>query len=319
MNINYVRIVHFLTIVKYMNMNKAAQELYITQPALSLSISRMENDLGITLFYRDKNKLVLTKEAEQLLPYFKQIRHDYQILENEIEQLKTPKENIVNVSFSGSNYFFSTLYMSSNINSYKEAEVHLSYVNSQQARDGMLAGYIDFAIAAPPIKHSKITTINLFTESIGVVMPQNHPFATHTCLSLNDISNLTFHGLFKDNSFRQICDTALRAHQIEINYATENNYISYMKLIENNDNSCSFFSTRLNFEQTFNNNISMDYVYLPIENDPITRTMGISYLTNGKAQYKFAHLLDYLKDYIPYLSNHYNTLGKTMSSYFEHL
>ena len=61
---------HFLTVVKYMNMNKAAKELYITQPALSFSISRLEKELGLALFYRDKNKLVLSKEAEILLPAF---------------------------------------------------------------------------------------------------------------------------------------------------------------------------------------------------------------------------------------------------------
>ena len=46
MNLNYTRVLHFFTTAKYMNMNKAANELYISQPALSLSISRLEEELG---------------------------------------------------------------------------------------------------------------------------------------------------------------------------------------------------------------------------------------------------------------------------------
>lgn len=45
MNINQVE--HFLTIVKHMSFTMAAKELYITQPALSNSIARLERELGL--------------------------------------------------------------------------------------------------------------------------------------------------------------------------------------------------------------------------------------------------------------------------------
>ncbi len=83
MNLNYTRVLHFLTTAKYMNMNKAANELYISQPALSLSISRLEEELGITLFYRNKKKLILSREAKLLLPYFEQLQMDYDSLAHE--------------------------------------------------------------------------------------------------------------------------------------------------------------------------------------------------------------------------------------------
>lgn len=57
MNMNHVE--QFMTIVKYMNLSRASRELYISQPALSMSLSRLESELGVQLFYREGNKLVL--------------------------------------------------------------------------------------------------------------------------------------------------------------------------------------------------------------------------------------------------------------------
>ena len=73
----------FLTIVKHMNLTKAANELYITQSALSQSLSKLENELGIRLFYRDGNRLILSKEGNILLPDFEQLVsvHDH-LIEN---------------------------------------------------------------------------------------------------------------------------------------------------------------------------------------------------------------------------------------------
>lgn len=44
---NLTQVQHFLTIMKHMSLTKAAKELYITQPALSQSLSRLEKELGI--------------------------------------------------------------------------------------------------------------------------------------------------------------------------------------------------------------------------------------------------------------------------------
>lgn len=62
---DYNQIQRFLMIVKHSNLSGAAKELYISQPALSLSLANMEKELGMPLFYRVKNRLVLTPEGDR--------------------------------------------------------------------------------------------------------------------------------------------------------------------------------------------------------------------------------------------------------------
>ncbi|MDE7169739.1 MAG: LysR family transcriptional regulator, partial [Mucispirillum sp.] len=65
MNLKVLR--YFLEIAKTENISKAADNLYITQPALSRHIMELENELGVKLFTRDKRRLQLTEEGALLV------------------------------------------------------------------------------------------------------------------------------------------------------------------------------------------------------------------------------------------------------------
>ena len=58
---------YFLIVVKHLNISRAAQELYISQPALSKQLGQLEAELGVTLFDRGKHSLKLTRAGEVLL------------------------------------------------------------------------------------------------------------------------------------------------------------------------------------------------------------------------------------------------------------
>lgn len=56
-----------ICIAKEGTISKAAQELYLSQPALSRSMQRLENELDVTLFDHYKNKVVLNSNGELVL------------------------------------------------------------------------------------------------------------------------------------------------------------------------------------------------------------------------------------------------------------
>lgn len=311
MNLNHTRILHFLTTVKHMNMNKAASELYISQPALSLSISRLEEELGTTLFYRDKKKLILSKEAKALLPYFKQLQLDYDSLIHEAELLRTPlPDKFVNISFSGSQYFFISLHLTGILNQFDQAVTKLCYVDVKQAKEMLLSGQVDFSISCPLIQHASVTTIELFTEPIGLVLAASHPLASQKHATLTDLETVPIHGLSKENTFRRLCDTICGTHNIHICYATENNISSYNKLMNCNDGTCGFFATPTNYELNFQK--LGDYVYLSIDDTIFNRKMGISYLTDSEVQYKYSNFITMMKENIDKLNYYHHSIGRNI-------
>lgn len=64
--LNYV-----ITIAQTRSMNKAAEKLYVSQPSLTFAVKDLEEELGITLFYRSGRGVTLTNDGAEFLAYAK--------------------------------------------------------------------------------------------------------------------------------------------------------------------------------------------------------------------------------------------------------
>ena len=63
----------FCEVVKYKNISKTAQKMYVSQSAITQSIQKLENFLGGKVFYRKKNGVELTEEGRNLYEYIQVI------------------------------------------------------------------------------------------------------------------------------------------------------------------------------------------------------------------------------------------------------
>ena len=309
MNINYTRIHNFLVTVKHMNMNSAARELFITQPALSLSISKLEEELGLVLFYRKKNRLILSREGKLLLPRLEKIRNEVENLIGEVEALKLDADKHINISFSGSAYVFSELYYSGVMERLPSISAKLSFVDFQQALYLLLSEQTDIAITYPVINHPRVTSEIIYTEPIGVVLPACHPMAGKEILELTELSELLFHGLNKNHLFRYQVDKILAKNNIYPNYTTQNSYPEYTSKMAESDGLHCFFATLNNYNVNFS--AVGGYVYRPVNEPAFLRSVGVSYLTANNIQYQYPEFLSILKTVIPSLYDTNNHSGHT--------
>lgn len=65
----------FRAVAEHLNFRKAAEHLFLTQPAITLQIKALENDLGVRLFDRSANRVTLTAQGSILLSYANKIAH----------------------------------------------------------------------------------------------------------------------------------------------------------------------------------------------------------------------------------------------------
>lgn len=295
MSISYSQVQHFLTTVKYMNMNRAAQELFISQPGLSLSIARLESELGVSLFHRDNNKLTLSEAGTVLRPYLEQLQFNTDTLLRTANDLAHPKMKDVNISFSGSAYFFSSFLVARPLEQ-QDVVAKLCYVSPEQAVDMLLAGQVDFAISSIPIKHPKIITEDVLENSIGFVVMRSHPLAKQKSVSADDILKEKIHGLLPRSSFRQTCDAFFAENGIEISYYTEEDSLAYRRRIATQDCLGGFLSMYSTFEESFS--VMGDYVFLPFRDIDLNQKITISYLAAGNRQHSCTDFLQALKTHI---------------------
>ena len=72
---------HFIHVVQTGSISKAAENLFVAQPAISKSIKRIETELQIKLFELDKKRLKLTNDGENIYKIATEIVSSYQKLE----------------------------------------------------------------------------------------------------------------------------------------------------------------------------------------------------------------------------------------------
>lgn len=82
-------------IVRQGSFTKAAQHLHIAQPALSMAVTRLEEELGVTLFNRTTRKVILTAEGEQFLPRIASALREMDVARQELRDMADLKRGEV--------------------------------------------------------------------------------------------------------------------------------------------------------------------------------------------------------------------------------
>ena len=90
----------FYTVAQKLSFTKAANELFITQPAITKHIKELEHHLNLQLFKRNGNSITLTTGGKVLLQYTERIFHLYTELETELAQLNNTEAGTVHIGSS---------------------------------------------------------------------------------------------------------------------------------------------------------------------------------------------------------------------------
>ena len=77
------------------SINKAAGNLFITQPSLSSAIAELESEIGIKLFSRNNRGIFLTPEGSEFVGYARQVVEQFDLIEANIFQVPSLKRNSV--------------------------------------------------------------------------------------------------------------------------------------------------------------------------------------------------------------------------------
>ena len=92
------QLLQFKTIAECKTMTQAAKKLHISQPALSTGLKKLEEELGVQLFERKKNNIILNKAGEIALDYASSILNKAEELKNTFRQF-AKENNIINLGF----------------------------------------------------------------------------------------------------------------------------------------------------------------------------------------------------------------------------
>ena len=80
MSMTFVQLKYILTIAETKSLNKAAEQLYVSQPSLTNALKELEKEVGITIFFRTGRGVTLTNDGVEFLTYAREIYREYEQL-----------------------------------------------------------------------------------------------------------------------------------------------------------------------------------------------------------------------------------------------
>ncbi|MCC2928384.1 LysR family transcriptional regulator [Bacillus sp. LBG-1-113] len=184
---------YFQTLARIQHVTKAAETLSITQPALSRSIVRLENYLGVPLFDRQGRSITLNKYGERFLKRVDSIMKEFTEGREEIQSLLQPDQGEVSLGFL---HTLGTTIVPNLIGAFKDQypNVHfqLNQSHSNQLLDKLKSGELDLCLLASFPVESNIMWKPLWKEELFLFLPKHHVLATRQEITLNEIATEPF-------------------------------------------------------------------------------------------------------------------------------
>ena len=177
---------YFLSVAKHSNLTKASEELYITQQALSRSISTMEAELGCTLFERSERGTVLTLAGKKIYPVVSMMIEKYDSYISIISSLLAEKRVTLSLLFEHPfmEYMISPELIGRMGDIMIRTGIAQSYPHCYQA---VLSGEYDLAMVHKPQSAGALQYIPLYSEPPVIIMNEKNPLSQKQELHISDL------------------------------------------------------------------------------------------------------------------------------------
>jgi DNA-binding transcriptional LysR family regulator len=185
---------HFLAAAETLNFSRAAERAFVSQPALSASVARLEAEFDATLFVRGKRGVALTVEGRRLVETARSVLADCARARRDLKRMKTRETVRVGVINTLSMRLVGRLLEQLRI---EHPEIEAQIIDATPDDLSRLAseGRVDIAFTSsllPGPARAKRDGDTLFDEPFVLLAPRDHPLGARRTVTLADLDGEPF-------------------------------------------------------------------------------------------------------------------------------
>ncbi|MGI8606140.1 MAG: LysR family transcriptional regulator [Gaiellaceae bacterium] len=179
----------FIEVARSQKLGRAAGELFITQPALTARIQRLEQDLGVPLFVRTPTGMRLTDPGRTFLPWAVRALEALEEGRRHVEELARGSAGELSI---GAAPAVSTYVLPALLKSFSDDVPNVSLVvrtgHSEEVLDMVLRGEVEVGLVRA-LLHPQIQSVPFYEETLALVADPSHPFAARASISIAEIGD----------------------------------------------------------------------------------------------------------------------------------
>lgn len=193
---NYQSLIYFKTVAELQHYTRAANALYITQPALSKAIRNLECELGASLFQKDGRNVTLTKYGTLFYDY---VKRSVDEIDNGISAVRHLVDVECNTVFITALFSMYAVYLPDKVLSFKRqhpsCRFSMEYKYTTAILQDVLRGHSELGICSDfdtTGEFSPLSSTVLYREPIGLIVSKDHPFAGREKISIEELRGEKF-------------------------------------------------------------------------------------------------------------------------------
>lgn len=281
----------FIQVAEKGSFSRAAEALFITQPAVSKRIAALEEQLNQKLFDRIGRSITLTQAGFALLPRARKLLVELEDTRRLLANLSGEVQGPLILATSHHIGLHRLPPLLKNFTQlYPQVKLDMRFQDSEQAYSGVISGDLELAIVTlAPVPDPSLVVVPVWTDQMRFVVAKGHPLTRLRDLELDD---LTHHDAVlpgQQTFTRGIVEQVFREQDLGLNVTLSTNYLETLKMMVSIGLGWSLLPETL---------IDESLVILHLNHPPITRPLGFLYhreRTLSNAARKMIHLLEAAK------------------------
>lgn len=183
-NISLRQLKVFEAVARHLNYTRAAEEFFLTQPAVSMQVKQLEEQLGLALFEQLGKRIHLTEAGQETLAYARTILQQLDELEAVLNRMKGMQGGRLRVSVATTaNYFIPTL-LGTFSRRFPDVTVSLDVTNRETLLSQLTENIVDLVIMGQPPTGLDVEAQAFMDNPLVVVAPLEHPLAKKKSIPL---------------------------------------------------------------------------------------------------------------------------------------
>jgi DNA-binding transcriptional LysR family regulator len=182
----------FETVARHMSFSRAAEELHLTQPAVSTQVRQLESHVGLPLFEQLGKKIYLTPAGHEMLHYSRSIIQQFREAEDAMSQLKGISGGRLNVAvISAGDYFFPRL-LAEFMERHDGVTLNLAVHNREELLHQLAGNLTDLAVMVRPPEGMDTINETFAPHPYVIVAAPSHPLVGQRNVPLSALTDEAF-------------------------------------------------------------------------------------------------------------------------------
>ena len=192
MHITFRQLQVFEAVARHLSYTRAAEELYLTQPAVSMQIKQLEGSAGLSLFEQIGKKIYLTQAGETMVGHARTILQHLAIAGEEMNELLGVDSGRLRIAIASTVNYFATRLLATFAREHPAVEISLDVANRESLLARLDENVPDLVLMGQPPKDMDLVSESFMDNPLIVISALNHPLAGRRNILLSDLAQEKF-------------------------------------------------------------------------------------------------------------------------------